>query len=361
MSKLKFIEWNCDMKIFLLSAVMLLLAGCCKESFYAVSIAGNENGGVYQDFRQVLHLPQASYIIRKNDTLYITQNAARKSADKSGAVYAVDREAMKILQRVKVNGITPCHAAVSPDGNFLYTANYSSGNVSEIPLENGIPCPQVRIIQHQGKGKDPRRQKSPHPHFAGFDPAGKQLFVCDLGTDEIWVYNYTKGKGVVLPEVEKLKLPPGSGPRHLAFAPDGKTIYTANELDSTATSFIKTSGSWKMVKTISTRLEVQAAKKNFPGAIKITSDGRFFFITNRGDDTIAVFKTSGNGNFELIANVDALGKYPSDILLDEKNQVLYTVNLKNGTAAKFKMNLTAGTLEAMPEKYDIPRGISLCK
>ena len=353
------------MKIFLLCGLALLLSGCASEHFFAVSSATDATGGIYiidgNTASHALPLPRSNYIIRKNDTIYITQNAARKSVDKSGLLHTVDLNTMKILQSVKVNGITPCHVVVSPDGKFLYTANYSSGSVSEIALEKGIPCPQVRVIQHQGKGKDPRRQKSPHPHFVGFDPAGSQLFVCDLGTDEIWVYNYIKEKGVVLPSVEKLKLPPGSGPRHLAFVPDGKTIYTANELDSTATSFIKTSGSWKMVKTISTRLEVQAAKKNFPGAIKITSDGRYFFITNRGDDTIAVFKTSGNGDFELIANVDALGKYPSDILIDEKNQVLYTVNLKNGTAAKFKMNLTAGTLEAMPEKYDIPRGISLCK
>lgn len=348
------------MNIFLLTAAALLFAGCCKESFYAVSIAGNATGGVYESGRQVLQLPRASCIIRKNDTLYITQNAERKSEDKSGTIYAVNCKTMQILHSMKVNGITPCHAAVSPDGKFLYTANYSSGTVSEIPLVSGIPTAEPRMILHQGKGKDLRRQKTPHPHFVGFSPAGDQLFVCDLGTDEVWIYNYSYGKGIELPFVEKLKLAPGAGPRHLCFAPDGKTIYVANELDSTATSFFNTADGWKMVKTISTRPKTPVAKKNFPGAIKISSCGKYFFVTNRGDDTIAMFKTFADGDFELIDNIPAQGIYPSDIKLNGDDSILWCINLKNGTAAGFKLNKAAGTLEAIPGTVSVPRGIGLC-
>ena len=348
------------MKNFLFAIIIAVLSGCCKESFYAVSIADNAHGGVYKDFRHILPLPRTSYIIRKNDILYITQNAARKSTDKSGKIYAVDRRTMQILHSMKVNGITPCHAAVSPDGKFLYTANYSSGSISEIPLDNGIPTAPPRIISHQGKGKDLRRQKSPHPHFVGFAPGGNQLFACDLGTDEIWIYNYISGKGIALPCVKKLKTAPGAGPRHLAFSPDGKTIYVANELDSTAASFQKTAGTWKMVKTLSTRPAAPVAKKNFPGAIKISSCGKYFFVTNRGDDTIAMFKTFADGDFELLDNIPAQGIYPSDIKLNGDDSILWCINLKNGTAAGFKLNKAAGTLEAMPGTVSVPRGIGLC-
>lgn len=348
------------MKKFLLLCGALLFISGCSKIFYAVSIADNENGGIYKNAQLISQLPRASYIIRKNDTLYVTQNAARKSADKSGKIYAVDRRTMQILHSVNVKGITPCHVTVSPDGKFLYTANYSSGSISEIPLAHGIPSAPPRMILHQGKGKDRRRQKSPHPHFVGFSPAGNKLFVCDLGTDEIWIYDYTPGKGIALPCAEKLKLAPGAGPRHLAFAPDGKTIYVANELDSTVTSFYHMSGTWKMVKTISSRPANPVAKKNFPGAIKITSCGRYFFVTNRGDDTIAMFKTAANGNFELTANVPSGGKYPSDIRLSRDEKTLQVINLKNGTAARFKLNKAAGKLEAIPGMVSIPRGIGLC-
>ena len=353
------------MKFLLFFGLAVLFTGCAKETIFAVSSADNSAGGVYAISEKTavcaIPLPRSSYIVHHKNKLYVTSNAARKSADKSGFLNTIDAETLNILNQMPVNGITPCHLTVAPDGKFVYTVNYSSGNLSEIPLVNGIPCPPGRLIQHSGSSVNLRRQKSAHPHFAGFDPQGRQLFVCDLGTDEIWIYNYIPGKGVELPCVEKLKLPPGSGPRHLALAPDGDTIYVANELSSSAASFYKEAGRWRLVKNLSSRSGKQLAQKNFPGAIKVTSDGKFFFITNRGDDTIAVFKTSERGNFELIANVDAQGQYPSDILLDENNQMLWTINMKNGTAVKFKMNLTAGALEAVPGKIVIPRGISLCK
>ena len=115
-----------------------------------------------------------------------------------------------------------------------------------------------------------------------------------------------------------------------------------------------------MVKTISTRPDSPVAKKNFPGAIKITSCGKYFFITNRGDDTIAMFETSDNGDFKLIANVHSSGAYPSDILLKNNDTLLLTINLKTGTAAKFKLDKAAGILEAIPGTIPIPRGIGLC-
>ena len=116
-----------------------------------------------------------------------------------------------------------------------------------------------------------------------------------------------------------------------------------------------------MVKTISSRPANPVAKKNFPGAIKITSCGRYFFVTNRGDDTIAMFATLPDGDFTLHKNVPAQGKYPSDILLSDNDTMLQCINLKNGTAARFKLNKAAGTLEAIPGTVTIPRGIGLCE
>ena len=45
----------------------------------------------------------------------------------------------------------------------------------------------------------------------------------------------------------------GSGPRHLCFLPDKKMVYSANELDSTVTSFIvRKNGALEAIQTIST-------------------------------------------------------------------------------------------------------------
>lgn len=349
------------------AALAALGCGCISNNFFAVSISGKADGGVYciENDKKITHtsLPRLNYMIRNkhNRLYYATQNGTANINNRYGNVVVLQKSnngEMKILQTVSVNGITPCHLAISPCGKILCAANYSSGTVSEFRIDRDgrLNHPPV-LHQHTGKGAT-KRQNAPHPHFTGFNPATGELFVSDLGTDEIVIYRNRCGK--LQPE-EKLKLTPGTGPRHLAFAPDGNTIYTANELDSTATSFVRTAAGWKKVETLSTRPANPSAKKNFPGAIKITADGRFFFITNRGDDTIAMFETSSGGRFRLCGNTPAQGQYPSDILLSDNDTVLRVINLKNGTAAKFKVNQAAATLEALPGTQSVPRGIGLCQ
>ena len=353
--------------LLLLNSVFLMLAvlcGCSASGFMAVSIAGNASGGVYnvKSAKEIIHtpLPRLNYMVRDRHTglYYATQNGIAKSkVNRSGNVVVMQKQSdgtMRILQNAPVNGITPCHLTISPCGKFLYTANYSSGDIAEFRIEKGKLVSPPRLIRHQGSSVT-RRQTAPHPHFAGFNPGTGELFVCDLGTDEVVIYDSK------LKSVDKLKLAPGAGPRHLAFAPDGKSIYVANELNSTITSFFKTASGWKTVKTVTTRPANPVAKKNFPGAVKITSCGRFFFITNRGDDTLAMFETLENGDFRLIKNVPSQGSYPSDILFCDNEKTVITINLKSGTAAGFKLNKAAADLIPLAGRFSIPRGIGLCE
>ena len=345
-------------------SVLAALCGCSSSGFMAVSIDGNKNGGVYniKSGKEIIHtqLPRLSYMVRHQRTglYYATQNGIAKSkANRFGNVVVMQKQhngTMKVLQTVSVNGITPCHLSISPCGKYLYTANYSSGNISEFKISEGKLIFPPRQIQHQGSSVT-KRQAAPHPHFVGFNPKTQELFVCDLGTDEIVIYDKK------LNVKDKLKLAPGSGPRHLAFSPDGKTIYVANELNSTVSSFSQTAAGWKMITTRSCRPANPAARKNFPGAIKITACGRFFFVTNRGDDTLAMFETLADGNFRLIKNVPAQGQYPSDILFCDNEKTVITVNLKNGTAARFQLDKAAADLIPTGETFSIPRGIGLCE
>ena len=353
--------------LLLLTSAFLAIAalcGCSSAGFMAVSIAGNESGGVYnvKSAQKVIHtpLPRLNYMVRDRHTglYYATQNGVGKSkGNRFGNVVVMQKQddgTMKILQTVSVNGITPCHLTISPCGKYLYTANYSTGNISVFKIEDGKLLSPPRQIRHQGSSVS-KRQTAPHPHFVGVNPRTGELFVCDLGTDEVVIYD------TGLKFVGKLKLAPGSGPRHLAFAPDGKTIYVANELNSTVSSFCKSSSGWKMIQTRSSRPANPAAPKNFPGAIKITSCGRFFFVTNRGDNTIAMFETLADGDFRLIKNVPSQGAYPSDILFCDNEKTVVTINLKDGTAAGFKLNKAAADLIPAEGTISIPRGIGLCE
>ena len=179
----------------LLSSFAAILSGC--RNFYTVSLSKKAEGGIYcteKSTKQVLSYPTMNYLISGSRYYYATAGRMPGKKSKSGAIAVLGRVhiphcTLGVLQSVSAGGITPCHLTLSSDENFLYTANYSSGDISEFRLDNGKITGSQRLIKHEGKSIT-KRQKSPHPHFVGFSPDGKQLFASDLGTDKIFIYNY---------------------------------------------------------------------------------------------------------------------------------------------------------------------------
>jgi 6-phosphogluconolactonase len=357
-------------KTFLLcTGSILFLCSCSTARILLAGSAHIQEGGIYvlsegKEPERCLRVPTLNYLIRssKNPTLlYGTLGRHLTKKSRYGAV-GIFREGKNrkftLLQCFSVSGRTPCHLTLSPDGKFLYTANYSSGDISELPLdERGLVSGKVRLIPHSGRSVTPR-QKGPHPHFVSFDPAGKQLYVCDLGTDEIRIYDYIPEKGIQLPCREILKLPPGSGVRHLTFAPDGKTLYTANELNSTSSAFIRKGTTWKRGQTLSTR-QKPSGIKNYPGAIRIMPDGKYFLLTNRGENSIALFETAPGGKFTLLETIPSGGNYPSDILLFPDGKCFAVIHLKSHNVTLFELDTKKKRLLPEKESFRIPQGMTL--
>ena len=360
-------------KILALSALALaagFLTGCCGPETLAIS-SGRDAGGVYSlrndPPEKQIALPTMNYLIcdpAVPDRYYgtVSRHPQKKTPDGIVVVLGKRFGTLRQFQWLGVGGRTPCHLTLSPDGKFLYTANYSSGDVTELPLHHGRISGPPRMIRHEGKSVT-KRQLSPHPHFVTFNPADGRLYVCDLGTDQIWIYDWSPETGIRLPCRERLALPPGSGPRHLAFDPSGNILYTANELNSTAASFVRKSPAepWQFGEVHPTVSEPLNGTRNSPGAIKITRDGRFFFITNRGHDSIAMFAADGNGKFKLLEAVPSRGKFPSDILFDETETELLVIHLKSGTVTTFAFDSVKRTLTPKPGERKVPQGIGLCR
>ena len=348
-------------KLFFLSGLCLLLAGCAE--FLAVSGADAENGGGIYKLQaegtfQLVKISKLNCLIRAPGARRLYGTTLRGS----GGVVVLDPLPLGgyiETKGVDAGGKTPCHLTLSPDGKFLYTANYSSGSISEFRLHDGLPSGLPRIVRHHGRGVK-LRQKSPHPHFADFAPDGRQLYICDLGTDRVFVYDWAPETGLKIPAAAELTLPPGSGPRHLVFAPDGNTLYVANELDSTVASFVRdaASGKWETARIRSTLPKGAKKEGNYPGAIKITADGRFFFVTNRGDDSVAVFATSGGGDFRLVRTVRSGGEFPSDLLLTNGDRLLVVGHLKSGGVTSFEF---ADGVLTPSVTYSVPKCTALCE
>lgn len=348
--------------VFLLP-VLLLLTGCTTQFFVVSNTLGND-GGIYREADNdsdpvFSSVPAINYMIKGSDErlFYATLNKLPDTLGKEGGVVFLRKNSNDTFDIVRLapnDGVGPCHLALSPDGRFLYTANYTSGTISEMPVIYGIP--RIAGLIYVAGSSITARQMSPHPHFVGFDPQNTGLFVADLGTDKIYIYEWLPGRGVRRNPSEVLSLHPGAGPRHLVFSPGGNILYVANELDSTASSFKRdvVNGRWTPVATHPTLKTPPAGTKNYPGAILITHDGRFFFITNRGDNSIALFETAGDGQFNLVGTFQCGGDYPSDLALTPDGKLL-VANLKSGTVTTLQFDPEEKTLTLLPEVKKVPR------
>ena len=321
-------------------AAFFAAATVSATEFLAVSAASDPTGGVYRIIdgkaQQLVSVPDLFHLVRDQESglLYGAVRKGFGAKKRCGAVVVLIPTAdgqLQVAQTLQIQGRTPCFVTLDPDRRHLYTANYSSGDLSEIPLgDDGRISGEARSIRHTGHGPTPR-QKSPHPHCALFDPAGKQLYVCDLGTDRIHVYDWTPGQGINTPAAAELPLPPGAGPRHLVFSPDGNRLYVADELNSTAAVFLRDAktGEWRF-KTAVPTLKSPGDKPNYPGAIKLSADGGTLFVTNRGDNSISVFDAAPDGNIKLRETIPAGGDFPSDLLISADGKILAVANFKSG-------------------------------
>jgi 6-phosphogluconolactonase len=209
-------------------------------------------------------------------------------------------------------GVNPCHLSVHPDGRWLLTANYGSpsaaGCVAVHRLDDqGRPVELTDAVEHQGSGPVPGRQDGSHAHQVILDPAGRFVLATDLGADTVFAYRLDPDTGT-LDRAAASPLRPGSGPRHLAFAPSGDIVWSTDELSSTVTGHRYDAATG----TLSEGVYVAATSSvetNLPGGIVVSPDGRFVWVTNRGADTVAAFRTDG---LELhpIGEYDSGGDWP---------------------------------------------------
>ncbi len=262
------------------------------------------------------------------------------------------------LNRQTSRGSASCYLDVDATGKTVVVANYMSGSVASLPvMADGSLGKIATFVQHTGSSVNPQRQKEPHAHCIVISPDNRFVLAADLGNDKILNYE-------LKPQTAELKansaqpfatLPAGSGPRHLIFSKDGNRVYVINELLNTVTLFdyAKQSGVLTQRQTIST------VPENFDGVshtadLKMTPDGRFLYGTNRGHDSIAIFKVAEDGQLSLVRIEPSLGKGPQNLLITPDGRWLMCANMPGNNLAIFAIDVDTGALQSSGEPLSIP-------
>jgi 6-phosphogluconolactonase len=246
-------------------------------------------------------------------------------------------------------------------------ANYNGGNVAVFPIgDDGTLGALTALMQDTGSGANPDRQAGPHAHFVQATNDNKFVMTADLGTDKVMISRFDARSGSLAPaDSGYVKLPPGSGPRHLAFLPSGKFVYVLNELTSTITSFSYTSetGAMQAKQSLST-LPKDFSGTNTTAEIVVDAKGRFLYASNRGDNSIALFSIdSVIGSLVPVEWTPSGGKTPRNFEIDPTGQWLFAANQGSDNMVIFRIDQATGRLiqPSEPVKVSSPVCIRFLK
>jgi 6-phosphogluconolactonase len=233
----------------------------------------------------------------------------------------------------------PCYISMSADSGYLFTANYPNGSVTVVKLDNdGIPETITDTILYVKE--EPDRS---HAHMILQDPAGKHVYVTDLGLDRVVVYDFdTKNGKLNQLENGTVTLPRKSGPRHFTFNADGSKLYVINELGSIMTVFdVDKNQGLKLVQTLPTKKD-DLIENNYCADIHLSSDGKFLYGSNRGENNIVTYKVGNDGLLSLAGHTTCGGDWPRNFVLDPSGKFLLVGNQKSNYISVFRIDRKTG-------------------
>ena len=304
--------------------------------------------------------PNRRYLYAVNE---VDQFAERKSGGVSS--FAVDQKTgeLRLLNQQASLGANPCYVDVDASGRFVLIANYTGGNVTVFPVHrDGGLGESTDTKQYQGSSVNRERQEGPHAHCIMLDPTNRFAYSCDLGTDRIMIFRFDARNGKLLPaEQPWVQVKPGSGPRHLAFDHSGRYVFVLNELHSTVTVFRRDPehGNLQELQTLTT------LPRDFTGAntgadIHLSPDGRFVYCSNRGHDSIAIFRIDPrNGALTALGHESTRGLTPRNFAIDPTGTFLLVANQKSDNIVVFRLDQTTGRLSATGQMAQVPAPVCL--
>ena len=291
------------------------------------------------------------------------------AGNKSGGVsaFAINDAGGKLspLNQQPSGGRGPCYVAVDTSGRNLLVANYGSGSIACVPIgDDGKLKEPTSVIQHEGKSVNPKRQEGPHAHSINLDPANRFAFAADLGLDKVMIYALDADKGTLTPHnVPFAELPPGGGPRHLAWHPSGKFAYVNNEMGNTVSAFAYDAERGALaplgapVPTIPS--DYSEAGKNTTSEIVVHPSGKFLYCSNRGHNSIARFDIAADGTLTPRGHTPTQGETPRNFAIAPGGQFLLAANQKTGNVVVFTIDAASGDLTATGSKIDVPAPVCI--
>jgi 6-phosphogluconolactonase len=295
--------------------------------------------------------------------LYAVNEGGGTLGKSTGAVSALSLDpktgALALLNEQPSGGSGPCHLVVDRAGRNVLAANYGSGSCCCIPIKtDGLLAEPTSVIQHKGTSIDKSRQEGPHAHSINVDAKNRFAFCCDLGLDKVLVYRFDAAKGTLTPnDPPALDMAPGSGPRHFAFHPDGKTAYVCGEMAMTITAcdYDADKGILTKTQTLSTLPKDADRKGASTAEVVVHPSGKFVYVSNRGHNSIAIFAIDAKTRVLTAVGHQSKGiSTPRNFAIEPSGQYMLVANQSGDSVIVFRIDAKTGELTPTGTSVDVP-------
>jgi len=279
------------------------------------------------------------------------------------SAFKVDKGSGKLtfLNRQSTQGKNPVHLAIDPSGRYIVVSNHIGASLAVLPIAADGSLQELTQLVHLEGPIGPHRieQKQAKPHFNPFDPTGQFVIVPDKGLDRIFTFRFKDGQ-LTPADPAFVVARETAGPRHVAFHPKGAYAYVVNELDSTVTTYryAPDKGALTPVQIVSSLPDTYTGNSR-ASEIEVDRAGRFVYASNRGYDSIAVFRIDeASGHLSFVDAEQTLGRTPRFITSTPDGRFMYALNEDSDSIVAFSIDQSTGNLK--PTGFSIGSGSPVC-
>ena len=351
-------------------AMFFLLAACnfaqAQEKYrvYLGTYTGKESKGIYQCELSLKDgsLSAATLAVETSSPSFVAFHPnneflyAVNEGKATISAFSIDEKTgnLTFLNSQSSQGGAPCHLVVDPTGKNVLAANYSGGSCICIPLQaDGKLSKTSSFQQHVGKLKN--------GHSIHVDQANKFALCCDLGLDKVIIYSFDAAKGTLTLH-GAFDTPKGSGPRHFAWHPDGKTAYINGESNLTiiACDYNADKGVLTQKQVLSTLPKTVQRKGGSTAETVVHPSGKFVYVSNRDPyNSIAIFSIDQKTRELTAVGHQGRGvKTPRNFAIDPTGQYMLVANQSGGNVIVFRINQSTG--ELIPTKSSVKVARPVC-
>lgn len=310
-----------------------------------------ENGWEVKQVAATLENPSFVKASKDGKFLYAVSELGPGSAE-SGFIHSYrigDNGVLEPIGKLPTGNYAPCHIAMDPQQELVFVANYAGSPVNvykRLPDGNLAHFQTLEIPTPQGS----------HPHSVAVSKDGKALYIADLGNDRIWIFQRAGSQYVLHPD-KSAALEEGAGPRHLSLSADGTRLYCANELNNSVWVFsVEPDAGLRKLQHMST-LPQDFTGTNYVADIHLHPRLPYLYVSNRGHNSIAIFKVEKEGTLQWVGFSSTRGETPRNFTISPTTDQLLVANQDSDDMVIF--NIDESGLLSLESQVQVPSPVSL--